>query len=114
VLASRLRLSAVVACTLATALATACNLPTASPSVAPTPTNQTTIVTSTPEGRGPALSGALKRGCQLPQSGSIGSIGLGEGETAVDFTLSDTHGNGVTLSGLLREKPVALVLGSFT
>ena len=33
---------------------------------------------------------------------------------AVDFTLKDIHGNTVSLAGLLSEKPVVMVFGSFT
>ena len=39
---------------------------------------------------------------------------LAEGEPAVDFTLRDVDGRAYTLSGLLRMKPVLLVLGGFT
>lgn len=40
--------------------------------------------------------------------------GLRVGDIAVDFTLKDIHGTEYTLSHLLAEKPVALVVGSFT
>lgn len=39
---------------------------------------------------------------------------LARGESAVDFMLADTEGGTVHLAELLAEKPVLLVLGSFT
>jgi hypothetical protein len=39
---------------------------------------------------------------------------LSAGEPAVDFTLADVDGATVHLAELLAEKPVLLVLGSFT
>ena len=58
----------------------------------------------------PSLSSDLVRGCdnrdrsvKRPQ----------EGEPAIEFTLKDVDGNTYTLSGLLKEKPVVMVLGSF-
>jgi hypothetical protein len=42
------------------------------------------------------------------------TLGIDTGERAVDFTLRDTAGNEHTLSGLLQEKPVLLILGAFT
>jgi len=63
----------------------------------------------------PSLSDALKRGCQRTASpGDFGAVGPAVGETAVDFTLKDIHGNTANLAGLLREKPVVMVFGSFT
>jgi peroxiredoxin len=40
--------------------------------------------------------------------------GLAAGDRAVEFELLDLDGNPTRLSDLLREKPVLLVLGSFT
>ena len=64
----------------------------------------------------PVLSTALKRDCRLNQSsfGNFSNAGLGIGEMAVNFTLSDIHGNEFRLSRLLAEKPVMMVFGSFT
>jgi hypothetical protein len=41
-------------------------------------------------------------------------LGLAEGEAAVEFALQDAAGITRTLSGLLRSKPVLLVLGGYT
>jgi len=59
----------------------------------------------------------LKRNCDFKIAESMDSFkveGLQVGTTAIDFTLEDTNGNEVTLSELLAEKPVVMVLGSFT
>jgi len=48
------------------------------------------------------------------RSGDFENVGLVVGETAVDFTLQDIHGNIFSLSRLLSEKPVVMVFGSFT
>jgi hypothetical protein len=81
----------------------------------PSPGSDAFQVNSPPELEGPALSDALKRGCQRTgTSGGFQNIGLAEGEVAVDFTLNNIDGNTVTLSGLLAEKPVVMVFGSFT
>ncbi len=67
------------------------------------------------ETKGPELSDALIRGCERTRpSGGFENVGLAVGETAVDFTLRDVHGNTVSLAGLLAEKPVVMVFGSFT
>lgn len=64
---------------------------------------------------GPVLSNALMRGCKRTRpSGGFESAGLAVEETAVDFTLRDVHGNEASLAGLLSEKPVVMVFGSFT
>ena len=42
------------------------------------------------------------------------TVALKQGETAVDFTLSDPTGEEHTLSSLLTTKPVLLVFGAFT
>ncbi len=61
------------------------------------------------------LSNALKRGCERSRpSGGFENVGLAVGETAVNFELKDIHGNTVSLAGLLSEKPVVMVFGSFT
>lgn len=41
-------------------------------------------------------------------------IDLREGDAATDFTLRDTSGEAHTLADLLAERPVLLILGSFT
>ena len=68
------------------------------------------------ETKRPELSDALIRGCERTSrpSGGFENVGLAVGETAVDFTLQDVHGNTVSLAGLLTEKPVVMVFGSFT
>jgi hypothetical protein len=63
---------------------------------------------------GPVLSSNLKRGCEPAFSTSFNGVGIAEGTMAVDFSLIDTKGSKVSLSGLLSEKPVVMVLGSFT
>ena len=63
----------------------------------------------------PALSDDLKRNCQFEQVGEdFDDAGLPVGETAVNFTLKDIHDTEFRLSRLLAEKPVVMVLGSFT
>ena len=64
----------------------------------------------------PLLSATLKRNCQFnqPLIRNFDNAGLGIGETAVNFTLRDIYGSEYTLSGLLAEKPVMMVFGSFT
>ncbi len=59
----------------------------------------------------------LKRNCQFKIAESMDSFkdeGLEVGSNAIDFTLKDAGGNEVNLSDLLSEKPVVMVLGSFT
>jgi hypothetical protein len=61
------------------------------------------------------LSNALIRDCKRSgPSGGFENAGLAVGETAVDFTLKDVDGNTVSLAGLLGEKPVVMIFGSFT
>lgn len=61
------------------------------------------------------LSDALLRNCERSEAlRDFNNSGLVVGETAVDFTLQDTQGNIISLSGLLIEKPVMMVFGSFT
>jgi cytochrome oxidase Cu insertion factor (SCO1/SenC/PrrC family) len=117
----RLRLFLVVTSSLLLLLFGACSSPDTEPSaveLTPTPTltprAEPTPVPATLEPGGPVLSSALKRGCQPPGSAGFANVGLAEGATAVDFTLKDTGGNEVSLSDLLREKPVVMVFGSFT
>jgi len=63
----------------------------------------------------PVLSNNLKRNCQFAQvSEDFDDTGLPIGETAVNFTLKDAHDTEFRLSRLLAEKPVVMVLGSFT
>ena len=72
-------------------------------------------VLSNEQPQGLVLSNTLTRGCQRTvPSGDFDSVGLAIGETAVDFTLKDVDGNIVSLAGLLSEKPVVMVFGSFT
>lgn len=61
------------------------------------------------------LSDALIRNCERSESSrDFSNSGLAVGETAVDFTLQDSHGNIISLSDLLVKKPVVMVFGSFT
>lgn len=64
----------------------------------------------------PVLSDALIRGCNTTRwpGGGFETVGLKEGEQAVNFKLKDIHGNEFVLSWLLAEKPVMMVFGSFT
>ncbi len=87
------------------------------PTVTPTPNLEPSEVPDSVihETKGPELSDALMRGCERTRaSGGFENVGLAVGETAVDFTLQDVHGNTVSLAGLLAEKPVVMVFGSFT
>jgi len=80
------------------------------------PAESSSVLTpSVLESRKPALSAALARGSDraTAYSGSE-SVGLEVGATAVEFVLKDIQGNEHSLSGLLAEKPVLMVLGSFT
>jgi len=78
-------------------------------------TQEEASTTTKPESKGVLLPDELIRDCQHKgTSGDFRSSGLVEGETAIDFTLQDIHGRTVSLSGLLSEKPVLMVFGSFT
>ena len=67
------------------------------------------------EPSGPVLLNDLARDIKRTRrSGGFDNVGLTIGETAVDFTLKDVDGNTVSLRGLLSEKPVVMVFGSFT
>ncbi len=93
--------------------------PTVTPAPTPTPTPNLepseapdSVIRET---NGLELSDALIRGCERTRpSGGFANAGLAVGETAVDFTLKDVNGNTVSLAGLLAEKPVVMVFGSFT
>ena len=101
---TRLRLTLIAI--LMSALLLACSPAEDSPSAGSvTPAEATSGVTT-----GPVLSDALTRNCQRGQDSS----GLEVGEAAVDFTLKDVQGRETSLSGLLAEKPVVMVFGSFT
>ncbi len=65
-------------------------------------------------GVAPSLPGVLLRGLPLPGQASFSKAGIAQAQTAVDFTLKDTKGGSFTLSDLLSEKPVVLIIGSFT
>jgi len=90
---------------------------TPAPTTTPTPNLEPSEVPDSVihETKEPELSGALIRGCERTRaSGGFENVGLAVGETAVDFTLQDVRGNTVSLAGLLTEKPVVMVFGSFT
>lgn len=57
---------------------------------------------------------SLVRGLLLPVRLNLAEAGIREGAWAVDFTLLDTSGQEVSLSGRLQGKPVVLILGSYT
>ncbi len=63
---------------------------------------------------GPDLSDALSGNCQGKANEDLRGAGLPVGDLAVDFTLNDINGNPVNLAGLLGEKPVVMIFGSFT
>jgi hypothetical protein len=70
--------------------------------------------TSAPgEAAKPALSRALVSGYDRADALG-GAAGPGVGATAIDFVLKDIQGDEQSLSGLLAEKPVLMVLGSYT
>ena len=56
----------------------------------------------------------LVRDLELPVRLNLADAGISRGSKAVDFSLLDTLGREVSLSGLLRERPVVLILGSYT
>ena len=99
----------------------ACNNATYTESISYTNSSspQLSIIPATTETepQGLQLSDALKSNCEPNQEetrNSFRNVGLEVGTIAVDFTLSDTNGNEITLSELLSVKPVAMVFGSFT
>ncbi len=59
-------------------------------------------------------SESLVRGLQLPVRLDLAAAGISRGSMAVDFTLEDASGRQVSLSALLKQKPVVLILGSYT
>lgn len=59
-------------------------------------------------------SESLVRGLQLPVRLELASAGISKGSKAVDFTLADALGRQASLSALLKDKPVVLILGSYT
>ena len=62
---------------------------------------------------GPILPTALVRGYDRAEALN-GASGPAVGTPAVDFVLNDIQGHSVSLSGLLAEKPVMMILGSYT
>lgn len=72
------------------------------------------VDTGTEEVKGPELAEGLTSNCQNADTGDFRKAGLAVGELAIDFTLKDIDGQPVSLSGLLSEKPVMMVFGSFT
>ncbi len=63
----------------------------------------------------PALVGELTANCQPDRDSRNGmGQGLKTGEKAIDFVLEDIDGAEVRLSGLLAERPVVMIFGSFT
>ena len=104
------RLGLAVAAVLISALLLACSPAEDSPSAA-----SATSLDAAASTEGPVLSDALTRNCQRDgSSGNSVMSGLDAGQKAVDFTLKDVHGRETSLSGLLADKPVVMVFGSFT
>ena len=90
--------------------------PDASGASVPATAETTTAETATgDEPVVPVLAGELTANCQ-PDEKTGGGMGRGLkiGETAIDFTLEDIDGAAVSLSGLLAERPVVMIFGSFT
>ncbi len=105
------RLGLAVAAVLISGLLLACSPAEDSPPAA----SATSIDTTASVTEGPVLSDALTRNCQRDRSADSSVMsGLDAGQKAVDFTLKDVHGRETSLSGLLAEKPVVMVFGSFT
>jgi hypothetical protein len=105
-LSRRITLSSITAIIILTLVCGAC-----------TPVDEPREITDSdiPETTELILSDALIRNCERSEtSRDFSNSGLAVGETAVDFTLQDTQGNIISLSGLLIEKPVVIVFGSFT
>lgn len=63
---------------------------------------------------GPILSDALAGNCLDNVDGGLREAGLPVGDLAPGFTLNDIAGNPVSLAGLLGEKPMVMIFGSFT
>lgn len=108
----------VVGFTVSCALACAAGCGSGSSSPA-TPTPQA-ATPQTPAGP-PTLAAGLTQGCLgwpgaefSPSNKATVRTGMGAGDRAVEFTLRDTGGGAVTLSGLLATRPVLLVHGAFT
>ena len=83
------------------------------------PLQQQSIIPSTTEAdlQGLQPPDNLKRDCEpkiAETRDAYNNEGLMVGTNAIDFTLKDTAGNEVTLSELTVDKPVVMILGSFT
>jgi len=112
---TRLNLGLITICSLLGFILTACNpIPAGQSTLKPDSISEPSVLATTTEIKSPVPSDTSKPCCQPPVSTDFNSAGIAEGETAVEFNLNDTTGNDVSLSGLLQEKPVVLVLGSFT
>jgi hypothetical protein len=112
----RIAVSLIIAAAAATALACGgeapCSSGTGSCSAPASPS---------PAASGPALSQALASGCFgwpatefTPSTKASVTTHVQPGSRAVAFSLRDTDGAEVTLSGLLTTRPVLLVHGAFT
>ena len=80
----------------------------------PAPTPPEPITIPEPSAEGLLSSDTLTKNCDRPPPGDFGARGLAVGESAIDFTLRDVDGNTFSLAGLLSEKPVVMIFGSFT
>jgi cytochrome oxidase Cu insertion factor (SCO1/SenC/PrrC family) len=72
------------------------------------------LILISPASAAPSLPGVLQRGLPMPGQASFSKAGIAQGQLAIDFTLKDTKGQSFTLSRLLSDKPVVLIIGSFT
>ncbi len=63
---------------------------------------------------GPTLSNILAGNCEGRANEELEGAGLPVGSLAAGFTLNDIDRNPVSLAGLLGEKPVVMIFGSFT
>jgi hypothetical protein len=92
-------------------------IPPGAPSGAPAETTAPPPVPDDTASAEPELSDELRRNSEMMTSGGkrgFNESGLGIGEMAVNFTLRDIDSREFRLSGLLAEKPVVMVFGSFT
>lgn len=92
-------------------------IPPEAPSGAPAETTAPSPVPGDTASAEPELSAELRKNSEMMTSGGkrgFNESGLGIGETAVNFTLRDIDSREFRLSGLLAEKPVVMVFGSFT
>ena len=86
--------------------------PTPTPSPSPTQTEAPSPSPS-PDNGEPVLSDAMIGNCTADSFASD-RTGLELGTKAINFTLKQVDGTEIRLSSLLGQKPLVLILGSFT